>query len=199
MRPLYASTGNLLPADGTAILYPHFMIEEEAGELFRQLLADVPWQHDKVTIFGKTHITDREVAWFGEEGLMYKYSGHTRKPLPFSPALDMLRQRAAEVTGSMYNSCLINLYHSGKEGMGWHADNEKEIMKNSSIASISLGAERRFDLKHNQSGEKISVMLNTGSLLDMRDEVQRYWKHSLPKSVKITEPRINITFRHLLR
>ena len=125
------------------------------------------------------------------------YSNSTKFALPWTPGLLEIKKKIEEESGETFNSCLLNLYHTGEEGMAWHSDDEKELRKNGCIASVSLGAERKFSFKHKISGETNSVLLEHGSLLEMKDETQTFWKHRLPPTKKVMEARINLTFRQM--
>lgn len=138
------------------------------------------------------------MAWFGDAKAVYTYAGISRSPLEWIPELDDLRNSIGAVCGTLFNSCLANLYHDGSEGMGWHRDNEPDLIKHGCIASVSLGAARRFDFRHRRLSTKISVLLEPGSLLVMAGEIQDHWEHQLPVARKIKEPRINLTFRTVL-
>lgn len=189
---------NLLPVDGTALYHGLFLSATEADRFFENLLETIAWQSDEVIVFGKRHITQRKVAWYGDEAYAYTYSGTTRKALPWTPELLELKRKVEERTGTVYNSCLLNRYHSGEEGMGWHSDDEKMLQPNGSIASVSLGAERKFAFKHKRTGETVSLLLDNGSLLEMKNETQAHWLHSLPKTKKVKRERINLTFRKIV-
>ena len=189
--------GNLLPRDGTALYFTHVMSEASAEVYMVQLKTNLEWRHDELTIMGRKIKTRRQVAWYGEGELEYSYSGTSKKALPWTSELVELKDISERVTGARYNTCLLNLYHDGTETMGWHADNEPEIEENSSIASISLGQPRPFLLKHRRSKEQVSIVLENGSLLEMKDEIQKFWVHSLPRSPKSTGLRINLTFRKM--
>jgi alkylated DNA repair dioxygenase AlkB len=190
---------NLLPFDGEVFYVKNFFSPEESLQYFNHLLEDIDWKNDETTIFGKKYITRRKVAWYGAEPFEYKYSNHTKTALLWNAVLKKILQRTQEITGEFYNSCLLNLYHSGEEGMGWHSDNEKVLKSGASIASISLGAERRFIFKHRKSGEKVEVLLENGSLLEMKGDTQQHWVHRLPPMKAVLTPRINLTFRTYLR
>lgn len=189
---------NLLPYDGTVIYHGAFLTAAEASFYFNQLLHRIAWQHDEVVMFGKRIITPRQVAWYGDASFSYTYSHTTKEALPWTPALLELKREAEKVCGAHYNSCLLNLYHHGGEGMGWHTDNEATLVPRASIASISLGAARKFSFKHKVSKETVAVTLAPGSLLEMKDETQEHWLHALPKTTTVTAPRINLTFRHFI-
>ena len=153
------------------------------------------WSHDQALIFGKLITTKRKVAWYGDENYDYTYSKTTKKALRWTEELLELRAIVEEMTSESYNSCLLNLYHSGEEGMAWHSDAEKDLKRNGAIASLSLGADRKFVLKHKETREKVTLLLEHGSLLVMKGTTQSNWLHSLPKSKKVTTARVNLTFR----
>ena len=188
---------NLLPKDGVVHYHPSIIEPSEADVFFERLTSEVPWQHDEVKMFGKTIVTARKVAWFGDAGLDYTYSGKTKSPIPWSDLLLKLKKMTEEKTGHLFNSCLLNLYHDGSEGMSWHRDNESSIVKDSPIACLSFGAQRRFHFKHVETKERITLELEPGSLLLMAGETQTHWLHSLPKTKKVSKPRISLTFRQM--
>lgn len=194
---LFSNNGevNLLPCDGIVNYHgPIFSMMEEK-EIFDALLYNIDWQHDELTMFGKRIVTARKVAWYGDAGMKYSYSGSTKQPLPWSVELLELKAISEKIAGANFNSCLLNLYHHGGEGMGWHSDDEKSLGHNPCIASLSFGAERKFSFKHKNNEQQVSLILEDGSLLVMKDGTQANWLHSIPKSKKITAPRINLTFR----
>lgn len=186
---------NLLPRDGVANYHGAILEELEEEQLFRDLMSQVPWKSDELVMFGKRIVTARKVAWYGDSGFGYRYSGTEKVALPWIPVLMNLKKRVEERSGEIFNSCLLNLYHDGSEGMGWHSDDEPSLVRDSAIASVSLGVDRKFSLKHRETKETVSLMLEKGSLLVMKGETQRYWVHSLPKTKKVDSPRINLTFR----
>jgi len=190
---------NLLPRDGVAVYHGPVFPREEAERIFKALLQGIPWASDEVVIFGKRIITARKVAWYGDPGLSYRYSGSTKQPLPWTPELLMLKATVERLAGTAFNSCLLNLYHHGQEGMGWHSDDEKSLAAEAPIASLSFGAERKFSFKHKHTGEGVSLLLETGSLLLMKAPTQAHWLHSLPKTKKVTALRVNLTFRVIAR
>ncbi|MGB7070856.1 MAG: alpha-ketoglutarate-dependent dioxygenase AlkB [Pyrinomonadaceae bacterium] len=189
------SIENLLPYGGEAIYYPNILSQDEASGYFDILLASIAWRHDETVLMGKRIVAKREVAWYGDRAFEYAYSGSSKIALPWTPALKVLKQIAEDTAEARFNSCLLNLYHSGDEGLGWHSDNEDSLVKGATIAAISHGGERRFDLMHRKTKEKVSIMLGNGSLLAMLGATQTHWLHSLPKTAKVTEPRISLTFR----
>jgi len=190
-------TVNLLPRDGSVYYHGPILSAAEASRYEAALMEDVPWQHDEAHIFGRHIITKRKVAWYGDRDFSYTYSGATKDAIAWNEPLRELKALAEERCGATFNSCLLNLYHNGDEGMAWHSDDEKELAANAAIASISLGAERPFRFKHKETDEVVSLMLAHGSLLVMADETQTFWRHQLPKTKKITTPRINLTFRQM--
>jgi alkylated DNA repair dioxygenase AlkB len=189
---------NILPADGEVFYYPKVFSADEADGYFKLLMKGIEWKNDEVIIYGKHIITKRKVAWYGDEDLSYKYSGITKNALRWTDFLLELKKVAEEKTGAKFNSCLLNLYHNGDEGMAWHSDDEKMLEQNASIASISFGAARKFSLKHKQTKETVNIILETGSLLDMKAPTQTHWLHSLPKTTLVKTPRINLTFRKII-
>lgn len=186
---------NLLPKDGEVHYFGRIFSEEEAKWYYEVFLNSIDWKHDEILIFGKKIITKRKVAWYGDAGLEYTYSKTTKKALPWTAALLKLKEIAEQKSGESFNSCLLNLYHSGEEGMGWHSDAEKDLKKNAAIASLSFGAQRKFAFKHKESKETVSLNLENGSLLVMKGVTQTHWLHRLPPMKKVFKPRINLTFR----
>jgi alkylated DNA repair dioxygenase AlkB len=186
---------NLLPNNGTVNYFGPVLTPKLADHFYQQLLNTIDWRNDEARIFGKQYITKRKVAWYGNSGYSYTYSNSTKVALPWTKDLLELKKVVEDLSGFTYNSCLLNLYHSGDEAMGWHSDDEKSLTKNSCIASLSLGAERKFSFKHKNSGQTVSLNLENGSLLLMKNETQTYWLHRLNKSTKIKQPRVNLTFR----
>lgn len=189
------STTNLLPCDGIVHYYGIVITQQQADSYLAALLTNIDWKHDEAVIFGKHIITKRKYAWYGNAAYWYKYSGATRYALSWTKELLALKQIAENITGHTFNSCLLNLYHTGEEGMAWHSDDERSLVKDGAIASFSFGAARKFSLKHRNTGQTASVILESGSLLVMKGTTQTHWLHSIPKSTKIKTPRINLTFR----
>jgi len=191
-------TENLLPFDGTVIYHGKIMKPDAAANYHHVLMDTIQWKNDEAIIFGKHIITKRKAAWYGDDGYLYTYSNTTKKALAWTPELLELKQMVEAITGTTFNSCLLNLYHNGNEGMAWHSDDESSLGKNTTIASLSFGAERKFSLKHKKGKETVSVILESGSLLVMKDTTQTNWLHSLPKSKRVVRPRINLTFRTIV-
>lgn len=182
--------------DAEIIYFAHFFDKKEADAIFRQLAKDIPWQQDDIQVFGKTHPQPRLTALFGNEGKPYSYSNIKMQPYPWTLLLQKIKSYVESVSDTNFTTVLLNQYRDGKDSNGWHADNEKELGSNPVIASVSFGAERIFQLKHNSiSGLKQNIILEHGSLLLMKGTTQHFWKHQIPKTSKTIGPRINLTFR----
>ena len=190
---------NLLPHNGTVNYYGKLMSYQKATHFYTQLLNTIDWKNDVAIIFGKRIETKRKVAWYGEKEFEYTYSNNTKLALPWTKDLLELKELIELKTGELFNSCLLNLYHNGNEGMAWHSDGEKDLKKNGAIASLSFGAERKFAFKHKVTKETVYRVLEHGSLLVMKDDTQTNWLHRLPPTKKIFKPRINLTFRTIVR
>jgi len=186
---------NLLPKDGIVNYYGKLLTNQESNRYFDCLINTIEWKNDQAIIYGKLIITKRKVAWYGDTDFEYTYSNTTKRALPWTTELLKLKALVEEKTGEKFNSCLLNLYHNGNEGMAWHSDAEKDLKKNGAIGSLSLGAERKFAFKHKETKETISLILEHGSLLVMKDTTQSHWLHRLPPTKRIDKPRINLTFR----
>ncbi len=170
----------------------------QSDHYFDSLSKEVAWENDEARLFGKHFITKRKVAWYGDEDFDYTYSKVTKRAKIWSETLHELKLLAERHTGASYNSCLCNLYHEGDEGMAWHSDDEKKIEKDSSIASLTFGANRKFAFKHKKDKQVVALQLEHGSLLEMKDQTQTYWWHRLPTTKMSTGPRINLTFRKII-
>lgn len=186
---------NILPKDGITEYYGKVFTDEECETYEQYLLNQIPWENDEAVIFGKLIYTKRKVAWFGEKEFEYTYSNRTKYAKLWTPELLALKQKCEEVSGETYNSCLLNLYHDGSEGMAYHSDGEKDLKKHGAIASLTFGAERKFAFKHKVSKERIDIQLENGSLLVMKGTTQENWLHRLPPTTKVKTPRVNLTFR----
>lgn len=186
---------NLLPYDGQVNYFGRVFDEGKKSFYFDKLFNEIAWQNDEAFIFGKHIITKRKVAWYGDRDFAYTYSNATKNALPWTKELLELKAISEKLTHATYNSCLLNLYHDGNEGMAWHSDDEKALAQNSAIASLTFGAERKFCFKHKKSGERLDVFLENGSLLVMAGATQTHWLHRLPPTKKVKTPRINLTFR----
>lgn len=188
---------NLLPYNGEVYYFGPIFSAEESIDLYQKLLDGLAWKADEAVIFGKHITTKRKVAWYADQAFEYTYSNTTKKALEWTDSLLFIRERTQKIIGETFNSCLANLYHSGEEGMAWHSDGEKDLVKHGCIASLSFGATRWFHFKHKQSAEKRKVELVPGSLLIMQGSTQTHWLHRLPPTKKVHSPRINLTFRQM--
>jgi len=189
---------NWLPYNGTVNYHGVVFGQKQADYYYQKLLETIEWRKDEAIIFGKKIITRRKVAWYGEKPYEYTYSNTTKYALPWTKELLDIKQFIEENTGEKFNSCLLNLYHNGSEGMAWHSDGEKDLKKEGAIASLSFGAERKFSFKHKQSKEKVDFILPHGSLLVMKGTTQAFWLHRLPPTKKVSAPRVNLTFRMIV-
>lgn len=186
---------NYLPYDGEVQYYGPIFENERADNYFHRLLSGLHWEHDEAIIFGKHISTKRKVAWYGDAPYQYTYSGILKTALNWHPALLEIKGIIEGLSRESYNSCLCNLYHNGSEGMAWHSDGEKDLKKHGAIASITLGAERKFGFKHKITKETVYITLEHGSLLIMKGQTQDHWLHRLPPTTRINTPRVNLTFR----
>lgn len=176
--------------------YPHFFDKDRSDALFEKLKAEIPWQQDEITVFGKTHPQPRLTSLFGNEGKPYSYSNIVMKPNPWNPLLMFIKGEIEAACHENFTTVLLNLYRDGRDSNGWHSDNERELGRDPVIASVSFGAERSFHLQHNTFKEqKLKIKLEHGSLLIMKGTTQHFWKHQIPKTAKPIGPRINLTFR----
>lgn len=187
----------IINKDGIAVYYGCILNAETLPSIYDDLFNKIAWQQDQIMMFGKAITTKRKVAFYADNHIDYTYSSVKKKGLPWTPELIQIKEEVESLTSTTYNACLLNLYHTGEEGMGWHSDDEKEIIPNSSIASLSIGAERKFAFKHKLTKETTNLLLENGSLLEMKGPIQQYWWHSLPKTKKVQAPRINLTFRQM--
>ncbi|MFV5695005.1 alpha-ketoglutarate-dependent dioxygenase AlkB family protein [Flavobacterium sp. LB3P122] len=199
MKSLFDSTSEPIQLhlpDAEIVYYPAFFNKEEADSIYAELINDIPWQQDEIRVFGKIHPQPRLTALYGNEGKPYSYSNIKMQPHPWNSLLQKIKSRIESVCDTTFTTVLLNQYRNGKDSNGWHADNEKELGINPVIASVSFGAERTFQLKHNsEKDQKKSIVLEHGSLLLMKGTTQHFWKHQIPKTTKPAGPRINGTFR----
>lgn len=191
-------TTNILPQDGTVEYYGKIFTKKESNYFLECLLNTIVWKHDEAIIFGNYMTTKRKVAWYGDDHYAYRYSNTTKTALLWTKELLELKAMIECKTGKLFNSCLLNLYHNGEEGMAWHSDDEKALGYHTTIASLSFGAARKFSFKHKQTQQVVSVTLENGSLLVMKDATQTHWLHCLPKTKKVFLPRISLTFRTIV-
>ena len=191
-------TEDLLPFDGTVNYFGKIIPLQEANYYYDILMNNIEWRNDEAVIFGKHIITARKVAWYADANFSYTYSKTTKQALAWTKELLELKHLSEQLTNEKYNSCLLNLYHNGNEGMAYHSDAETALRKNGAIASLSFGAERKFSFKHKTNKQTVSLFLEHGSLLVMKDVTQTNWLHRLPPTTKINTPRINLTFRQMM-
>lgn len=186
----------VLDQDGLVLYYPNFLDSNKSQFFFETFKSKIDWKQDVVTMFGKKITTQRRYAWYGDQAFNYRYSGQDRIALPWTEALFEIKEKTEKFLVSKFNCCLMNFYASGEEGMSWHSDDEKVMRAGAPIASISVGAARKFSFKHKENKElKKDVMLENGSLLAMLNETQAHYLHALPKTKRVQDPRINLTFR----
>lgn len=202
MTDLFAPkpTDNLLPYDGQ--VNDLGIVIDYPSPLFYNLVTELPWQEDIVTLFGKTHITTRQIVWMGDSDIDYQYSGHTRQTIPWTDTVFHVKHHIEQKLLDLgidanFNSCLLNYYPSGEDGMGYHADDERELGEQPVIASLSLGATRKFVFKHKKTQDKVELYLESGQLIVMHGDTQSFWKHSITKTKKVTTGRISLTFRQI--
>ena len=189
-------TGELMP-DGEVAIYRNFFNKVESDQIFQALLSKIKWRQDKMKLYGKEFELPRLTAWYGDDGKSYTFSRIPMNPDAWTHTLLSVKSRIEEVTQAKFNSVLLNLYRSGKDGVSWHSDDEPELGKNPIIASVSFGETRRFQLRHklDKSLDKVEITLTHGSLLIMKGSTQHFWQHQIPKSAKSLRERINLTFR----
>jgi len=187
-------TNNLLSKDGQLQL-----LNKKISTNFEALKASIAWKHEKIRIFGRWILQPRLTAWYGDQGTDYVYSGLKNSPLPWTEELLVIKAQVEEISASSFNSVLLNYYRDGQDSMGWHQDNETELGKSPSIASLSLGASREFQCRHkfDKSLPKVKCLLENGSLLLMSGSMQEYWQHQIPKTKRTVGERINLTFRSI--
>jgi len=195
---LHDPTNNLLPYEGEVYYHGLVMSSKEADHYLHLLLNSLDWQPDQAKIMGKVITTRRRIAWYGSQPFSYTYSGITKTAWPWTDALLQLKQMVEACTDVNYNSCLVNLYHDGQDGMAYHSDGEMDLLHHGTIASLTLGAERRFVFKHKRRQDKVELILAHGSLLTMAGSTQDNWLHRLPQVAGVTQPRVNLTFRTIV-
>lgn len=180
--------------------YPLAFSQAESEAYLQQLMQDIPWQQESLRIAGKIVPVPRLQCWMGDRGSRYGYSGVRLVPVPWSDCVQAIRQRVESLTGQSFNSVLLNFYRNGQDSVAWHADDEPELGPAPVIASVSLGAERRFQLKHkfDEKHPRFQLDLRDGSILLMGKTLQNKWMHQLPKVKGLEEPRINLTFRTIV-
>lgn len=196
MSSLFASEPLQLDLPNAEIIYhPVFFLPDIADDLFKTLRDQTPWQQDTIKVYGKEHPQPRLTALYGNDGKPYSYSNITMQPHPWNLLLQKIKYQVESIAEVSFTTVLLNYYRDGKDSNGWHADDEKELGQNPVIASVSLGAERWFHLKHNSLDIKQKILLEHGSLLLMKGTTQHFWKHQIPKTAQPIGSRINLTFR----
>jgi len=186
--------------DANVILYRNFFSYEKASELFRRLRSEIAWRQEKVNLYGRQHDIPRLSAWYGDNAEVYTYSGLRSVASAWTTTLDEVKKEVESNIGVGFNSVLANLYRTGADGVSWHSDDEKELGPSPVIASVSLGESRVFQMKHKTNKNlKYSIPLNSGSLLLMSGATQHNWLHQIPKTKKLLNERINLTFRTIVR
>ena len=202
MTDLFAPmpTDNLLPYDGQ--VNDLGIVIDYPSPLFYKLVTELPWQADIVTLFGKTHVTTRQIVWMGDSDINYQYSGNTRQTIAWTDTMFHVKHHVEEQLLALginanFNSCLLNYYPSGDDGMGYHTDDERELGVQPIIASLSLGATRKFVFKHKKTQDKVELHLESGQLIVMHGDTQMFWKHSITKTKTVNTGRISLTFRQI--
>ena len=187
--------------DADIVLYKKAPLGQSYDNLFSELVDNTAWRQEKLTIYGKTHLQPRLSAWYGSKELIYSYSGITMIPRPWSQALLDLKTRIESLVSQEFNSVLLNYYRDHRDGMGMHSDDEPELGKQPVIASLSLGDERILLLRHRYRNDlnTIKISLPSGSLMIMKGDTQRYWKHGIAKQKHPCGPRLNLTFRNIIK
>jgi|TARA_B100001094_G_C17975427_1_gene692530 alkylated DNA repair dioxygenase AlkB len=180
--------------------YRSFYDNDSSKNILNNLKDNIKWTNDKFKMYGKSIILKRKIAWYAENGKSYTYSGIKKESLPLTEELSIIKSKVEKKTNLGFNSVLLNDYENGQVGMGWHSDDEKELGKNPTIASLSFGVERDmlFRNKNNPSLKVIKILIENGSLLVMKGKTQHFWQHSIPKRLKVKQRRINLTFRTIL-
>ncbi|MEY3287969.1 MAG: hypothetical protein RLZZ419_211 [Pseudomonadota bacterium] len=189
---------NRVAFDGELFLIKQFYSLPESDQLFAAFETGLAWQEETIFIFGKQVKVPRLMCWYGDPDACYQYSGVNHSPIPWNAELQLVREKIEQQCGNAFNSVLANLYRDGKDSMGRHTDDEKELGVNPVIASLSLGDERLFKLHHKKSKQTVDIILGHGDLLVMAGTLQHHWMHSIPKTKKFKRPRINLTFRKIL-
>ena len=192
---------SLIKADNLSVEYIENFFDSDQSQLYmKHLTNDIKWKREKIRMWGREIVTKKRIAWYADEGKSYTYSGSTFHPDQWNELLLEIKKHVEQYIKFQFNSVLLNEYPNGKVGMGWHSDDERELGIDPIIASLSFGANRDFIFKHktDKSFENIKIHLKSGSLLLMLGSTQHHWKHSLPKRLKVREPRINLTFRKIL-
>jgi alkylated DNA repair dioxygenase AlkB len=195
---LFSDQQELLPFDGSALLFRKLLEPTQTLQIFQQIMEETPWEMPEMVMFGKKYSQAGLSTWFTNTNVSYVYSGIARIPHAMTTVLHGVMSQCALASGAEYNSVLVNLYRDGNDSVSWHSDNEEINGSEPTIASVSLGATRRFDLRHKESGETVRVDLEDGSLLVMSGLSQHCWVHQIAKTKAKVGPRINLTFRRVM-
>jgi alkylated DNA repair dioxygenase AlkB len=195
--------GSNTPQDGTPVVlpngeyvyYPDFFDKKTADSYLKQFINTIKWKQESMNMYGKQVMFPRLTSWYGDNDKPYSFSGITLTPHPWSEELLEIKRLIEPICEVHFNSVLLNLYRDGNDSISWHTDAEKELGRNPVIASVNFGAERKFQIRHNQTQDTHDILLKHGSLLIMRGELQHFWKHQVPKQKGIVKPRVNLTFR----
>lgn len=198
-QSLFSEPQELLPFDGSAVLQPRFFDVHRSTEMYSELMQQTAWEQPEMIIFGKKHAQAGLSTWYADNGVDYEYSGVVRVAHPMTTLLEQIRAELEKFTGTAFNSVLVNLYRDGKDSVSWHSDNEAINGREPTIASVSLGATRRFDLRHKATKETVRADLEDGSLLVMSGLSQHCWVHQIAKTASQVGPRINLTFRRIIK
>jgi alkylated DNA repair dioxygenase AlkB len=197
--PLFTQSANLAPFDGELYLLSAFYSAKQADQYYGQLHGTLAWQTERLRIYGQCLNVPRLMAWYGDADAYYRYSGIEHIPQPWTADLLELKAHVEAICRQPFNSVLANLYRDGRDSMGCHADDEKELGQNPLIASLSFGESRLLRFRHPHSGGKLDIELAHGDLLVMAGALQHHWRHELPKTRKVKQPRINLTFRRIFK
>ena len=199
MEELFPKMNKFNLPDADITYFSNFLSPVKADAYFERLREEVPWRQDDIKVFGKVYPQPRLTALYGNNGKPYSYSNITMQPQQFSDDILNIKKQIEAKTDVVFTTCLLNLYRDGKDSNGWHADNEKELGENPVIASVTLGHERYFHLKHRKDKNlKKKLLLKHGSLLLMQGPTQHYWLHQIPKTARPIGERINLTFRVII-
>jgi alkylated DNA repair dioxygenase AlkB len=193
--PIHPDGVPVVLQNGEYIYYSSFFNQTLANQYLKAFITEIEWKQESMNMYGKQVMFPRLTAWYGDNNKPYTFSGITLNPHSWTPDLLQIKQAIEKECAVEFNSVLLNLYRDGNDSISWHTDAEKELGLNPVIASVNFGAERKFQIRHNDTREIREIILKHGSLLIMRGELQHFWKHQVPKQKNITKQRINLTFR----
>lgn len=181
--------------NGEFLFYPNFFSKQQSDLFLQTLKENIEWKQESMNMYGKQVDFPRLTAWYGDNDKPYSFSGITLQPKLWSKELVEIKEKIKPISKVQFNSVLLNRYRSGNDSISWHTDAEKELGQNPVIASVNFGVTRKFQLRHIETKEKIEIELTHGSLLIMQGELQHFWQHQVPKTSKVVNERINLTFR----